>query len=465
MVLHPVFSPIKNSRRFVPWTRNKEPLDPTTGRKAKCNESSTWSTYPDAVATAAHIDGHVGFVPGHDYLVLDFDAVVVLVDGEIQVHPWVQQWIDSIGGYTELSVSGTGIHITVPMSDSLRTLLPHKKRIESGEIPIERVELIVGNNGVIFGREIEAPMRSVEEQQATTISFVEHLLSLNQVSPNRQGKTRKLSSPERAILNQHRTGDIQFDENLALAARTRGGDALRAYFVYLWVKRLDSNGSGHMRYEAVIKALTEAFRAEQHKTPKKTARRIVNALLDLGFAERLSPAVIRLRSPNHVADLLGTRLGRTRPIPVKECLTRTPKRSVYLGIARDFDGAVGRPRPISRAVRREKTGVCAATQRRAEKARGVKVEPNYVIGSPRPSRSWRYLHDGRTVYPIANSTEVHPVSDPERLDMRVVRHTDRRTYFYPDLDYGNDIAKLGDLLYLGKASLDDGELVNLWEPR
>lgn len=97
---------MRNAPRWVRYTRAKMPLTPE-GRAASSTAPATWSTYAEAEAST--IGAGVGFVLNGDGLVcIDLDHC--LTNG--QLVPWAQQILDQAPAtYTEVSVSGTGLHI------------------------------------------------------------------------------------------------------------------------------------------------------------------------------------------------------------------------------------------------------------------------------------------------------------------------------------------------------------------
>src|SRR5215208_1010103 len=90
---------------------DKVPYSAKTGRKASSTDLLTWSTFEEA--TEAYEDGDfsgVGFVfcSGDPYAGIDLDSCV---DGEIAVWAWeIVRYLDS---YTELSATGSGLHVIV----------------------------------------------------------------------------------------------------------------------------------------------------------------------------------------------------------------------------------------------------------------------------------------------------------------------------------------------------------------
>lgn len=93
----------------------KVPCIPTTGRSAESNNPATWGTFDQA--RDAYIqrgyDG-IGFVmsPDDPYLALDFDHCYDPSTGKI-TKPDVAGFIALFGSYTEVSPSGTGLHVVI----------------------------------------------------------------------------------------------------------------------------------------------------------------------------------------------------------------------------------------------------------------------------------------------------------------------------------------------------------------
>jgi hypothetical protein len=90
------------------WT--KIPYDPRTGRRASVNNPRTWRSFAEAQAAAPQYDG-IGFVlcSEDSFVGIDLDDcrdpdTHLIADGARAI-------IDEIGSYTEVSPSGTGIHI------------------------------------------------------------------------------------------------------------------------------------------------------------------------------------------------------------------------------------------------------------------------------------------------------------------------------------------------------------------
>jgi len=107
----------------------KVPVCPHTGELAAVDRPETWGTYEEAVR-AAQEHGHdgVGFIFTEEdpYAGIDLDKCRDPKTGETE--EWAREIIEQLGSYTELSPSGTGIHVLV------KTVLPlggrHKGQIE-----------------------------------------------------------------------------------------------------------------------------------------------------------------------------------------------------------------------------------------------------------------------------------------------------------------------------------------------
>ncbi len=94
------------------WT--KHPYDVRTGRKASSTDSRTWGSFEEVlhIYEAGGYDG-IGFVfsTGDPYCGVDLDGAVDPQTGEVVV--WAEMVIEGLDGYTELSPSGTGVHVLV----------------------------------------------------------------------------------------------------------------------------------------------------------------------------------------------------------------------------------------------------------------------------------------------------------------------------------------------------------------
>jgi primase-polymerase (primpol)-like protein len=110
---------LKDLRQFVNWRYEerdskltKVPLCPHTGKLAAVDRPRTWGTYREAVQAAKEhgYDG-VGFVFTEEdrYAGIDLDKCRDPKTGEIE--EWARELIEHLDSYTELSPSGSGVHV------------------------------------------------------------------------------------------------------------------------------------------------------------------------------------------------------------------------------------------------------------------------------------------------------------------------------------------------------------------
>ena len=93
----------------------KVPYSPRTGYRASSTAASSWGSFGQAAAlleVCAELHG-LGYVFSKDdpYCGIDFDHCIEPDGGPIA--PWAREWVDRMQSYTELSPSGTGLHVFV----------------------------------------------------------------------------------------------------------------------------------------------------------------------------------------------------------------------------------------------------------------------------------------------------------------------------------------------------------------
>jgi primase-polymerase (primpol)-like protein len=91
---------------------DRVPYSPITDKKASVKDPSTWSSFEDALSRyeAGGFSG-IGFVftQNDPYCGIDVDSCRNPETGIIE--PWAQREIENFQSYTEISPSGTGVHI------------------------------------------------------------------------------------------------------------------------------------------------------------------------------------------------------------------------------------------------------------------------------------------------------------------------------------------------------------------
>lgn len=105
---------------------NKIPIDPQTLRNADTTDPTTWGTFDECVTAletaleewetadpAAYRGGGIGYVfdASDPYVGIDLDGCLDTTTGEVA--PWAQAYVDALASYTEITPSGTGLHVIV----------------------------------------------------------------------------------------------------------------------------------------------------------------------------------------------------------------------------------------------------------------------------------------------------------------------------------------------------------------
>lgn len=96
---------LKKLKQWVCWTGDKLPKNPYTGGNAQSNNPETWADFETACKAVDkyHFNG-IGFMFAPPYFGVDMDDCVENQD-------LIDEFVESLGSYTEWSTSGTGIHI------------------------------------------------------------------------------------------------------------------------------------------------------------------------------------------------------------------------------------------------------------------------------------------------------------------------------------------------------------------
>lgn len=115
---------IQDGKKKMPW-------NPETGTAAKAGVPDTWTSFEKAAA-AVDRGQYAGvgfeFSPETGITGIDFDHCIDPVTGDVD--PWVLSWVQRFDSYTEISQSGTGVHILVYGS------LPEHKGIHSKKVEL-----------------------------------------------------------------------------------------------------------------------------------------------------------------------------------------------------------------------------------------------------------------------------------------------------------------------------------------
>src|SRR5215212_3126125 len=175
---------IRDLRQWVCWRSEerdgkltKIPYSPLTGRRASSTDPESWGGYPEAVRACRErgYDG-IGFTFTKDdpFCGVDIDRCLNAATGEIE--PWAREIIEELDSYTEISPSGTGVHVL------LSAVLP-EGRNRKGRIEIyDR-----GRYFTVSGRHLEGTPLTIEERQERLLGLRHRVL---EEQPSANGHAR-----------------------------------------------------------------------------------------------------------------------------------------------------------------------------------------------------------------------------------------------------------------------------------
>ena len=177
----------RTNRSKPTWT--KPPIQPS-GALAKVNDPKTWHSYLEVwdAYEGGGFDG-IGFVLTQDdpYAILDLDHCRDAVTGVIE--PWAMDIFHEVDSYTEISVTGTGLHIVA------KATLPTAGR-KKGDFEVYEL----GRYLTFTGHQFDGTTKSIEMRQEA-IAFVTGFATFK--------KTRQLVTGQAIVGTRHR-GNLQF---------------------------------------------------------------------------------------------------------------------------------------------------------------------------------------------------------------------------------------------------------------
>src|SRR5580704_12531419 len=110
---------LRSLPRWVCWkyeTRGgkatKVPYNAITHQRASSTNASTWSDFAKAIAASStHGYSGIGFMFAPPHVGIDLDHCRDIATGVVE--PWAAAIIGELTSYTEISPSGTGLHVIV----------------------------------------------------------------------------------------------------------------------------------------------------------------------------------------------------------------------------------------------------------------------------------------------------------------------------------------------------------------
>ena len=225
----PIPSELLEYKQWVLWRRTevngrvtKLPISPWSGKVASCDKPQTWGTYRHVCYARRKFpsDG-IGFVftTNDPFCGIDLDNCRTL-NG--QIVPEAQVWIDRLASYTELSPSGTGIHILV------------KAKLGGPGRRSCKVEVYdSGRYFTVTGRQVAHNGGSVENRQMQLEDLISEIFSRDEIAPCTINSSTLFASDE---------------ELIERAERAKNGDR----FSRLWAGEMSEFGGDHSRADLAL---------------------------------------------------------------------------------------------------------------------------------------------------------------------------------------------------------------------
>lgn len=207
-------------RERAQWVvhKNKIPHSPQTGRRASVTNPDTWGTF-DAAKAAAARDGYDGigfvFTPNDPFVGVDFDHCLT---GK-QLTPWVREQLRQLNSYTEISPSGTGVHVFCTGQ------IPKSIKTSKAEIYSE------GRYFTVTGKSL-GPIRPIRDASDSVQQLHSEL-----------SKTREQPFELPSKTTQVMTSILSDDEVIEKARNAQNGPQ----FEHLWLGDLSGHGGDHSK--------------------------------------------------------------------------------------------------------------------------------------------------------------------------------------------------------------------------
>src|SRR5215211_5088668 len=197
---------LRAQEQFVCWREEARDGDPTkvpysvAGGKASTTNPKTWAPLDAALSHAEeHGMAGVGFVFTRDdpFAGIDIDKCRNAATGEIE--PWARKIVAALNSYTEVSPSGTGLHIFV------KATLPGPNNRKG---PLEMYES--GRYFTLTGNRLSGTLAEIQERQEVLERLYRHVFKDEKTAGEVNG-------------HKARPMDVGDDELLELAMQAKNG--------------------------------------------------------------------------------------------------------------------------------------------------------------------------------------------------------------------------------------------------
>ena len=200
----------------------KIPYDPLSGERASSTDPKTWAAYGEAI-TAYRAHGYDGigfaFTASDDLCGVDLDGCLDPETGEIE--GWAREIIEELDSYTEVSPSGTGVHVLV------RGTLPAGRNRMGRFEAYDRARYFT-----LTGRHLAGTPTSIEARQEQLESVIRRVFA-STVAPRPNGHKEPTSALEAV------GSGLSAEEVVRKASSASNGER----FVRLWAGDTSDYGS------------------------------------------------------------------------------------------------------------------------------------------------------------------------------------------------------------------------------
>ncbi|MGO9175720.1 MAG: hypothetical protein ACLQED_06205 [Desulfobaccales bacterium] len=216
---------LKARPQWVAFKPDKTPVNPKTGVNAQADNPSTWGEFGQAVKYYEARKGNGVSGIGYEfsfydpYCGIDLDHCRNPETGEIEA--WAREIISRLNSYTEISPSGTGIHILV--KGKLPPGGDHQKNLPDGG-KIEVYDSL--RYFTVTGQHLEGTPATIQDRDKELNTFHAEVIAKPKPAPKTPGPSPTLNMADSEIITQARCAKngSKFDRLMAGDTGEYGGD-------------------------------------------------------------------------------------------------------------------------------------------------------------------------------------------------------------------------------------------------
>lgn len=213
---------ILKDKKDKPGKKDKIPVNPVTKDKAKSNDQNTWTDFKTAIEGAIKnkLDG-IGFMFKPPYVGIDIDGCIK----DNTLSDFAKSVANELNSYTEVSPSGTGIHV-----------------ICRGELPPEgRKSSELGLEMYTEGRFFTFTANRVDEYPAEVLDRKEEIYSVHKKYIAKKPAPSQLKKPIK-------TTDLQENDIIEKALNSKNGDKFRDLLNGNWESSFSSQSEADLSF-------------------------------------------------------------------------------------------------------------------------------------------------------------------------------------------------------------------------